>query len=188
MFTNQCNLKTVAVRALPIISTLIVIVSGTSCNSPAVSSTTTESTSPVISTISPGNSGQINSIDLNIKKVIPTAGITFWLKPQDVNLAIVETTGVADIALYFQEKIDVDGVVKKGALIQEWHSVPIAQENYSPYLGAAVGIEYNDNIKILASYNIYGVLVVTLRLPDGTLMTAEETYVPISEEYACCGG
>jgi hypothetical protein len=188
MFTNQCNLKTVAVRALPIISTLIVIASGTSCNSPAVSSTATESTGPVISTISPGSSGQINSIDLNIKKVIPTAGITFWLKPQDANLAIVETTGVADIALYFQEKIDIDGIVKKGALIQEWSDIPIAQENYSPYLGAAVGIEYNDNIKILASYNIYGVLVVTLRLPDGTLMTAEETYVPISEEYACCGG
>jgi hypothetical protein len=185
MFTNQCNLKTVAVRALPIISTLIVIASGTSCNSPAVSSTATESTGPVISTISPGSSGQINSIDLNIKKFYTTAGIV--CSNSDANLAIVETTGVADIALYFQEKIDIDGIVKKGALIQEWSDIPIAQENYSPYLGAAVGIEYNDNIKILASYNIYGVLVVTLRLPDGTLMTAEETNVQYPKN-SCCGG
>jgi len=188
MFTEQYNPKTIAVQLLPITSVLILIALGTSCNSSAVSPIATENTSPVISITSIGSSGQINSIDLNIKKVIPTAGITFWLKPQDVNLAIVETTGIADIALYFQEKIDVDGIVKKGALIQEWSGIPIAQENYSPYLGAAVGIEYNDNTKILASYNIYGVLVVTLRLPDGTLMTAEETYVPISEEYACCGG
>jgi hypothetical protein len=176
----------------PVILLLILITIGVSCNSNVASSATssniTTDIDSVIFTDTTQSDNDIYSIDINIKKVLPLAGITFWLKPQDADLNIVETTGMVDVELYFQEKIDIDGIVKKGELIQGWHAVSITIDSYSPYLGAIVGLEYDENTKNLMLDNIYGVLVVTLQLPDGMLLTVEETYVPISEEYSCCGG
>jgi hypothetical protein len=98
--------------------------------------------------------------------------------PKNDNSLLVETEGSISARLWFQSGFSPN--IEKGYLIQEWNDISITGEDYTPSRGAAIDLNYNEERVLL---NIYGILEVTLTLPDGKTLDVEKYDLMISEEY-----
>jgi hypothetical protein len=117
------------------------------------------------------------SIDIRVRE-INRSGLQILLMPENDNSLLVETEGSISAKLWFQS--DFSPNIEKGYLIQEWNDISITGEDYTPSRGAAIDLNYNEERVLL---NIYGILEVTLTLPDGKTLDVEKYDLMISEEY-----
>jgi hypothetical protein len=125
----------------------------------------------------------VNSLALTIRKIAVGSYIEVLLVPRDEDGILVETEGIVDAKIWYQ-MYETNGAISKGDLFQEWN-IPITKSDYTPFLGAVITLEYNDYNKTLDLSDIYGIIEVTLTLPDGTILNIEKTNLAISESYSC---
>lgn len=125
------------------------------------------------------------SLDVVVNKVIPTSGLDFWLLLRNGKGQSIKANGVVRATLWYQQPADSQGVVSREAIMQEWANIEISIADFAPYLGANVFLEYNDDNKDLNLQLVWGILDVAFKLEDGTVISAEETFVKIASDYGC---